>query len=129
MFKIRNSAKASGDPTALSGSGQLSCSVSSFSETVEEIRYMSTPDKNQKTELTIPPFLKRWSIFLRRYPHFLLNFGFLFGVVSGRNPILWDNVMYYEKRHALCKGRVHSEDCRKREVGKERQSGAWHDES
>ncbi len=90
---------------------------------------MSVHNENQNTELVIPPFFKRWSILLRRRPNLLWDVRFWLGRISGRNPVLWNNVMEYERIHAFCKGRVHSEECRKPNAKIGRQPGSWRDES
>ncbi len=94
---------------------------------------MSASNENQKTELIIPPFLKRWSIFFRRHPSLLWDVEFLFDVIIRRNPIFWNNVMEYEKKHSLCKWGEHTEECRKEErrkfeSTKGRPLGIWRDE-
>ncbi len=98
------------------------------------MKYMSMFDENQKTEPAVPPFLKRWSILFHRYPFYpylLHNLELLFDVIIRRNPILWNNVMEFEKKHPFCKGGVHTEECRKKgsRTTKRRQPGTWRDES
>ncbi len=108
-----------------------------FLQVVEEVRCMSTSDENQKTELIIPPFLERWSIFFRRHPSLLWDVGFLFDVIIKRKPIYWNNVMKsalkYQKEHPFCKRGVHTEECREGASRKtksvKRQPGIWRDES
>jgi len=101
------------------------------------MRCMSASNEYQKTELAIPPFLKRWSILFRRYPNFLWDVGFLFDVIIRRKPVYWNNVMksamQYQTEHPFCKRGVHTEECRKEMSRKnestKRQLGIWRDES
>ncbi len=80
---------------------------------------MSTSDENQETEVTIPPFLERWLLLFRRYPHYLWDVKFLFDVIIKREPIFWNNVVKsaqkYRKEHPHCTftSRHHTEECRK----------------
>lgn len=76
---------------------------------------------DKENENIIPSFHERWMILLRHYPHLLLSIRFWFGVISRRNPVLWKNVMEYERSHALCKGSNHSKDCCLREIKKTQQ--------
>jgi hypothetical protein len=74
---------------------------------------MQVQHENQHTDHLTPPFFTRWFIFFRRYPNYLWDIRFFFGVISRRHPVLWKNVMAYERKHAFCKGRKHTEECRK----------------
>jgi hypothetical protein len=87
---------------------------------------MSISDENQKTELAIPPFLKRWSILFRHFPYLLWDVRFLFDVIIKRKPIYWNNVMKramkYQKEHPFCKLGAHTEECRKEVIRRRKEA-------
>ena len=97
---------------------------------------MSISNENQTAELSIPRFIKRWSILFHRYPNLLWDVRFLFDVIIKREPVYWNNVMKsamkYEKEHPFCKWGVHTEECRKEAIRKtksiKQQFGIWRDE-
>jgi hypothetical protein len=104
---------------------------------------MSTSDENQETEVTIPPFLERWSLlFFMRFPNLLWDVGFWFDVIIKRKPIYWNNVVKivqkFRKEHPHCTFRIHTEECRKQMLAKSEELHkqmigkrplGWHDES
>jgi hypothetical protein len=55
----------------------------------------SREQRKEKTKL--PAFPVRWVKLFRLYPQFLFDFGFILGVISGKNPVLWENISKIEK--------------------------------
>lgn len=57
--------------------------------------------KDSEENSSLPSFPVRWFMLFRRYPLWLLDFRFLYGVISQRSPVLWVNFMKGEKLRRL----------------------------
>lgn len=82
---------------------------------------------SQKDSEKIPPlpaFPVRWFMLFRRYPLWLLDFKFLYGVISKRSPVLWDNFMKGENKRRF-KSQEKPETEKPKTV---RPKGLWRDE-